>query len=90
MNSKWKKYGLWLFAFLLGSVGGFLRPDVTQSTLSPLGIIVGLGFLFYSRNNANKKDTTSIIDWFIILQMLLYFIIGAALSMTIALFITRN
>lgn len=90
MNSKWKKYGLWLFAFLIGSVAGFLRPEVTQSMLSPLGIIVGLGFLFYSRSNANKKDTPSSIDWFIILQMLLYFIVGAALSMTIALFVGIN
>jgi len=54
--NKWKKYGLWLFAFIIGLIAGFLSPETTSPMLSPLGIIAGLGFFFYSRNNTGKTS----------------------------------
>lgn len=91
MNNKWKKYGLCFFAFIVGLAAGYLRPEATQPMLSVVGIIAGLGFLFTSRSSTtDKKESTSRVDWFILIQMLMYFIIGAALSMSIALFMSMN
>lgn len=90
MSNKMRRYALLLFAALVGLVMGYLRPEVSQSLLSIVGIIVGLGYLILSRReemnkSAQKKKSTSPnqIDWYLLLQMLLYFIVGAALGATI-------
>lgn len=87
MTNKFKRYGLLLFATLTGLVVGYFRPEVSQSLLSVVGIIVGIGFFILSKRDEsaqNKKTkSASEIDWYLLLQMLLYFIVGAAIGVTI-------
>lgn len=87
MTNKIKRYSLLVFAALTGLVVGYIRPEVSQSLLSVVGIIVGIGFFVLSKRDeaTQKKKTkpTNEIDWFLLLQMLLYFIVGAAIGVTI-------
>ncbi|MCI3028071.1 hypothetical protein LMF32_02865 [Desemzia sp. C1] len=90
MSNKMRRYALLVFAALVGLVMGYLRPEVSQSLLSVVGIIVGLGYLILSRREETNKTTQkkknsspNQIDWYLLLQMLLYFIVGAALGATI-------
>lgn len=90
MTNKIKRYSLLLFAALTGLVVGYIRPEVSQSLLSVIGIIVGIGYFLLSKredpakSTQNKKpDSNSQIDWYLLLQMLLYFIVGAAIGVTI-------
>jgi len=85
-----RRYALLVFAALVGLVMGYLRPEVSQSLLSVVGIIVGLGYLILSRREETNKtiqkkknSSPNQIDWYLLLQMLLYFIVGAALGATI-------
>lgn len=91
MSNKIRRYALLLFAALVGLIMGYLRPEVSQSLLSVVGIIVGLGYLILTRREEmskttqkKKKEISNQIDWFLLLQMMLYFIVGAALGATIA------
>lgn len=90
MTNKIKRYGLLLFATLTGLVVGYFRPEVSQSLLSVIGIIVGIGFFILTKRNEttqssqNKKSKpANQLDWYLLLQMLLYFIVGAAISVTL-------
>lgn len=90
MKNKIGRYSLLLFAALTGLVIGYLRPEVSQSLLSVVGIIVGIGFFILSKRDESakstsnkKKDSVNKMDWYLLLQMLLYFIVGAAIGVTI-------
>lgn len=90
MKNKIGRYSLLLFAALTGLVVGYLRPEVSQSLLSVIGIIVGIGFFILSKRDDpatsatnKKKDSVNKMDWYLLLQMLLYFIVGAAIGVTI-------
>ena len=90
MTSKIKRYSLLLFASLTGLVVGYFRPEVSQPLLSVTGVIVGIGFFILSKRDATgksaqhkKKESANQMDWYLLLQMLLYFIVGTAIGVTI-------
>lgn len=85
MPSKWARRGLVLFAAIVGFLLGLLRPALTQGLLSPIGIVAGLGYFLLSRTTTQEEDTKSESNerfnrWFLLIQMLLYFIIGGAVG----------
>lgn len=89
MKSKWVRRGLWAFALLTGAVLGILRPALTQGMLSPVGIVVGIGFFFLLRPDSEEEEEgDSPKPALVILQMLLYFIIGGALGSMILFFLS--
>jgi len=97
MPSKWTRRGLLLFAIIIGLILGLLRPAMTQGLLSLLGIVAGLGFFMLSRSTQNKKGKdkakaeNTFERWFILIQMVMYFIIGGALGSMIPYLISlRN
>lgn len=84
MPSKWARRGLLLFAATVGLLLGLLRPVLTQGLLSPIGIVAGLGYFLLSRTmtqeDAESKSNERFNRWFLLIQMLLYFIIGSAIG----------
>lgn len=92
MSTKWKRRLYQLFAFVFGIFFGLWRPQSTQNMLPLLGIIVGIGYFFLSRITSEKGRELEDIRWFLLIQMLMYFLIGGALSSSIllTLHIIRN
>lgn len=86
MSAKTKRRLLQLLGFIIGLIFGWYRPMQVQSILPLLGIGVGIGYFILSRSLDNERKLAD-IPWFIPLQMVMYFIIGGALtsSITIAL-----
>lgn len=81
MSEKTKKNVLLTFAGAVGLVVGYLNPVASQALLSVLGTMVGISmfFLFRRSNKTAGYDYTE--SWFyLLLRMLLFFIIGAALG----------
>lgn len=92
MKNKWFRWSLQTLAFFFGIALGILRPIATQQMLSFVGIIVGLGYFFFSRRdqtaseNAQKRNQKEPFDWFLLIQMLLAFIVGGAVGSTLIYF----
>ena len=66
---------------VVGFVIGYLNPATSQALLSGIGWIAGVGmFILFRRSNKNpSRDYTA--SWaYILIRMLLFFIIGAALG----------
>lgn len=86
MSTKTKRRLLQLAGFLIGLVFGWYRPLQVQSMLPTLGIGVGIGYFILSRS-LDKERNLSDIPWYVPLQMVMYFIIGGAMtsSLTLAL-----
>lgn len=86
MSTKTKRRLLQLVGFLIGLVFGWYRPLQVQTMLPVLGIGVGIGYFVLSRS-LDKEQALADIPWFIPLQMVMYFIIGGAItsSLTLAL-----
>ncbi|WP_027108286.1 hypothetical protein [Lacticigenium naphthae] len=89
MISKKMKFGLLIFAFIIGGVLGFIYPTVMQGITSPIGIGVGLGYFFLSRREQKSKGKKVVTEskGFVIIQMLLAFIIGGAIISLYPLFV---
>lgn len=85
MSTKWKRRLYQLSSFLFGIVFGLWKPQLTQNMLPLLGIIVGIGYFFLSRITSERGKELDDIHWFLLIQMLMYFLIGGALSSTILL-----
>lgn len=85
MSKKAKRRGLQFFGFLVGLLFGVIRPDQMQGLFPILGISVGIGYFISSRMAADSDKELDDIAWFIPLQMIMYFIIGGAVSSTIIL-----
>lgn len=86
MSAKTKRRLLQLLGFIIGLIFGWYRPLQVQSMLPLLGIGVGIGYFILSRS-LDKERKLADIPWLTPLQMVMYFIIGGALtsSITIAL-----
>jgi hypothetical protein len=79
MSHKWRRRSYQTFALLIGLLFGLWRPQATQAVLPIIGIIVGIGYFILSRQEKELEE----ISWFLLIQMLMYFLIGSALSSTI-------
>lgn len=92
MPSKWIRRLLLVFAAVIGFFFGLARPETTQSMLSVIGIAAGLGYFILSRSTEDgEKDSsseTTFNRWFLVIQMLLYFIIGGAIGSMIPFLMT--
>lgn len=81
MTEKMKQRLLLAFATVVGFVIGYLNPATSQALLSGIGWIAGIGMFFlFRRSNKNpSRDYTA--SWaYVLIRMLLFFIIGAALG----------
>ncbi|MCC5896152.1 MAG: hypothetical protein JJU16_11890 [Alkalibacterium sp.] len=85
MSKKAKRRWLQLFGFVTGLVFGTLRPDQIQSLFPVLGITVGIGYFISAKVASDNEKELDEIAWFIPLQMIMYFIIGGAVSSSIVL-----
>ncbi|PRY83434.1 hypothetical protein [Alkalibacterium olivapovliticus] len=85
MSKKAKRRWLQLFGFLTGLLFGYFRAQQIQSLFPVLGISVGIGYFLLSKTASDKDKDLDDIAWFIPLQMIMYFIIGGALSSSIVL-----
>lgn len=81
MTSKIKTNLLLSFAAMVGLVIGYLNPAASQALLSALGMMVGIGMFFLFRISNKKAGFDYTESWvYLLLRMLLFFIIGAALG----------
>jgi len=85
VSKKTKRWWLQLFGFLIGLLLGLLRPDQIQQLFPILGIGVGIGYFISSRVTSEEEKHLDDLSWFIPLQMIMYFIIGGAISSSIVL-----
>lgn len=85
MSKKAKRRWLQLFGCLVGLLFGFMRPAQIQQLFPVLGISVGIGYFILSRVASDDEKDFDDIGWFIPLQMIMYFIIGGAVSSSIIL-----
>lgn len=85
MSEKWKRRLYQLFAFITGLLFGLWRPQATQNMLYFLGITVGIGYFILLRITTENDRELEDISWFLLIQMLMYFLIGGALSSSILL-----
>lgn len=85
MSKKTKRRWLQLFGFLVGLLFGLLRPDQIQQLFPILGIGVGIGYFISYRVISEEEKHLDDLSWFIPLQMIMYFIIGGAISSSIVL-----
>lgn len=85
MSKKTKRRWLQLFGFIIGLLFGLLRPDQIQQLFPILGIGVGIGYFISSRVASDNDKHLDDLPWFIPLQMIMYFIIGGAISSSIVL-----
>lgn len=85
MSEKWKRRLYQLFAFIIGLLFGLWRPQAMQNMLSFLGITVGIGYFILLRITTENDRELEDISWFLLIQMLMYFLIGGALSSSILL-----
>lgn len=81
MTSKIKTNLLLAFAAMVGLVIGYLNPVASQALLSVLGTMVGIGMFFLFRRSNKKAGYDFTESWvYLLLRMLLFFVIGAALG----------
>lgn len=85
MSQKIKRRWLQLFGFLVGLLFGLVRPDQIQQLFPIFGIGVGIGYFISSRVTSEEEKHLDDLSWFIPLQMIMYFIIGGAISSSIVL-----
>lgn len=85
MSEKWQRRSIQTFAFLVGLLFGLFRPDDTQTVLPVIGIVVGIGYFFVARITTQQDKELEDIPWFLFIQMLMYFLIGSAITSTILL-----
>lgn len=85
MSKKWKRLLYQLLGFVVGIIFGLLRPESTQPMLPLIGIVVGIGYFFILRITSEQEKELDDVSWFILIQMLMYFLIGSALSSSIIL-----
>jgi len=86
VSSKNKRRLLQLLGFVTGVLFGLWRPTQIQTMLPILGITVGIGYFFLSRNTIESKKELSDIKCFIPIQMIMYFLIGGVIGSTIILY----
>ena len=66
---------------VVGFVIGYLNPATSQALLSGIGWIAGIGmFILFRRSNKNPEHDYSESWAYLLIRMLLFFIIGAALG----------
>ena len=87
MSEKKKRRLFQLVGFLIGLAFGWIRPSQMQSMLPILGIGVGVGYFIFSQTVTDSERSISDISWFIPLQMVMYFIIGGAITSSLYLVI---
>ncbi|WP_161878319.1 hypothetical protein [Alkalibacterium sp. MB6] len=87
MPEKRKRRLFQLAGFLIGLAFGWIRPLQMQSMLPILGIGVGVGYFIFSQTATDNERPISEISWFIPLQMVMYFIIGGAITSSLYLVI---
>ncbi|CZQ99013.1 hypothetical protein [Trichococcus ilyis] len=81
MTEKIKQRILLAFAVVVGFVIGYLNPATSQALLSGIGWIAGIGMFFlFRRSNKNPGRDYSESWAYMLIRMLLFFIIGAALG----------
>lgn len=85
MSKKAKRRWLQLFGFIIGLLFGTFRPGQIQSLFPVLGISVGIGYFILSKVASDDEKELDDVAWFIPLQMIMYFIIGGAVSSSIIL-----
>lgn len=85
MSKKAKRRWLQLFGCLTGLLFGLLRAQQIQSLFPVLGISVGIGYFILSKTASDSDKELDDIAWFIPVQMVMYFIIGGAISSSIVL-----
>lgn len=81
MTEKMQQRLLLAFATVVGFVIGYLNPVASQALLSGIGWIAGIGMFFlFRRSNKNPERDYSDSWAYLLIRMLLFFIIGAALG----------
>lgn len=85
MSKKWQRRSIQTFALLVGLLFGLFRPDATQTVLPIFGVVVGIGYFFVARITTQQNKELEDIPWFLFIQMLMYFLIGSAITSTILL-----
>lgn len=73
------------FGFTVGAFFGYFRPIHIQRMFPLLGITVGISYFILLKITSDPDKELSDIKWFIPVQMVLYFIIGGAISSSILL-----
>lgn len=87
MSRKTKRRLLQLVGLLTGLIFGLVRPQQIQQMYPILGIGVGIGYFILIGIASDKERSLDDVSWFIPVQMLMYFVIGGAVSSTIVLMI---
>lgn len=85
MSKKLKRRLLQLFGFIIGLIFGSINPTQIQQMFPALGITVGIGYFITSRVADDKNKSLDDLAWFPLLQMIMYFIIGGAVSSSLLL-----
>lgn len=85
MSKKAKRRWLQLFGCLVGLLFGTFRPVQVQSLFPVLGISVGVAYFILSKVSSDNDKALDDIYWFVPVQMVMYFIIGGAVSSSIIL-----
>lgn len=85
MTKKTKRRLLQLFGFIIGLIFGSINPTQIQQMFPALGITVGIGYFITSRVADDKDKSLDDLAWFPLLQMIMYFIIGGAISSSLLL-----
>src|SRR5690625_5066858 len=90
MNKTTKNRIFSIISGIIGAIVGYFYPTVVQGYLPILGIGLGLFYFFASNSvnkNPDKKKVTDFTDytWYTILQILMGFLVGGAITSTIVL-----
>ena len=85
MSAKNKRRDLQSIGFLAGLIFGYARPSHMQSLLPILGIGVGISYFLFSSRIADEEKSMDDSLMFPLVQMLMYFLIGGALTSTVLL-----